>query len=147
MIPVVVITTDPDLQTQLANVFGGIGNVDLVRSVHQYTSIAELSRTIRICAPRLIFCSSSISPAVAFCAGNIPSNPGVIAVGSPVNDEELSILMEAGVKEFLATPIQRKLVRAVLDRAKRSVRPPLERPYLSQVEQDLGFGVPQFIHA
>jgi pilus assembly protein CpaE len=106
-----VICCDGSLKQKLDSILNDIGLVSIVRNVDRYPISTELLRSIRACAPHLIFLDVESLPKALELAKEVEKHaPGVqiMAVSAVLNPQVLLDLMRGGVREFASAPFERQ---------------------------------------
>jgi len=111
MLRAMVICSDESLKQKLDSILNEIGLVSPVRNLERYPNSMELVRSIRACAPHMIFLDvASLSKALELAKEVEKHAPGVqiMAISAVCDPQVLLELMRAGVREFAAAPFERQ---------------------------------------
>src|SRR5271165_6764093 len=111
MLRAMVICPDQGLRQRLDSILNDIWLVSVVRNIDRYPVSADLVRSIRACAPQVIFLDvESLAKALEIGKDVEKQAPGVqiMAISAVCNQQVLLELMRAGVREFAAAPFDRQ---------------------------------------
>jgi pilus assembly protein CpaE len=125
-----IVSPDRELTSDLHRVLANTGEVSIVRMLDQYPDLVELSRVLRSHAPQVMFVTLDSPSNVTRLATHVEQvTPGVqiVAVGRSANPQSLIEAMRAGIREFLASPLERHVVLECMRRLKENLsRRPIE---------------------
>jgi pilus assembly protein CpaE len=125
-----IVSPDRELTSDLHRVLANTGEVSIVRMLDQYPDLVELSRLLRSHAPQVMFVTLDSPSNVTRLATHVEQvTPGVqiVAVGRSANPQSLIEAMRAGIREFLASPLERHVVLECMRRLKENLsRRPIE---------------------
>lgn len=111
MLRAMVICPDEGLKQKLDSILNDIGSVSIVRHMDRYPIANDLLRSIRACAPHLVFIDvESLAKALEISREIEKVAPGVqiMAISAVCNPQVLLELMRAGVREFASVPFDRQ---------------------------------------
>jgi pilus assembly protein CpaE len=104
----IVISPQGDSTGQLSADLSKLGHVRVLRSFKQYPSEEELGRFLQLSGPAIVFLGTEDTPralALALATDQAGTGTQVVVVGAACNSQFLVASMHAGVREFLALPL------------------------------------------
>jgi pilus assembly protein CpaE len=130
MIRGILICPDVDLNDRLTRMLVDVGTVTLTRTLNRYPNSLELVRFLRAHAPHVIFLSAESMSKLQEVVEDVEKNtPGVqiVAISRACDPQLLIDLMRNGIREFIAPPFDREVVRESVARLEKliSAKPPV----------------------
>jgi pilus assembly protein CpaE len=124
MLRSIIISPDRELGSYLHRVLADTGEVSIVRMVDRYPDAVELSRILRSHGPHVAFVTLDSAAHATRIAAHIEQlMPGmqIVAVGRSADPHALIEVMRAGIREFLASPLERQCVLECAGRLKENL--------------------------
>ena len=125
MLRTIIHSPDRELTFQLQKTLAEIGTCNVVRVVEHRPDGVEMSRILRANGPQVVFiCTADVEYCVSVAAQVESIRPGlqVVAVGRDCDPAVLMAVMRSGVREFLAFPFERNVVRTCIERVELNLR-------------------------
>ena len=125
MLRTIILSPDQELTLQLEKSLGEAGMCQIVRVVEHLPDVIELSRILRSNGPQVVFVTAApIEYCTSVAAYIETAMPGlqVVAVGRDPDPAVLMSVMRAGIREFVAYPFHRSVVKPCLERILDTVR-------------------------
>jgi hypothetical protein len=119
MIRAVIFDPDNDTASRLEQALKSTGRVDVAAAFTNYPHFTYLERILEMHQPHMI-CSGTAS--LERCAGLAADaklllpEAHVIATGRAPEPDDLTCLLDSGVREFLGSPFERTSLQSCLDR-------------------------------
>jgi pilus assembly protein CpaE len=120
----IVICPDSQLAEQLDQALAGTQSVSIARDFDRYPDEVDFMRAVRAYAPQVVLLSTeSMSQALGIIGLIEREAPGlqVVAVSRSLDPAELIELMRAGIREFLAAPLEVSVLAESLGRVAQNV--------------------------
>lgn len=113
MLTGVIISQSAELASQVREGLESLRLLGVARVLNDYPAVEDLKRMLLVTMPQIVFLGVTDMRATLAAAAQIESlTPGmqIVAFGSHCKPEVLLELMRAGVREFLAVPLERQAV-------------------------------------
>ena len=125
MLRTIIVSPDRELTFQLQKTLAEIGACNVVRVIEHRPDSVEISRILRANGPQVVFIATAQLEYCTSLAAHIDSiMPGlqVVAAGRDCDPAVLMAVMRSGIREFIAFPFDRTVVKTTIERVRENLR-------------------------